>query len=983
MAQESFFADKPSQKKVFDSLFAKIREYSEQNIWSRAVRLTRNAEFIVDDRESTEIHVRIRRRGEAVSPKVSLYLEDQDWACDVDSKDDPCVNTIAAAIALNSGVGLASANDISSAFIKYALHKAGTSLAIQRYIQRADTLEELKRPLHEIAGGSQTGRISGLALALSREDFAVESALGSQRRGIIDPQRMQLVLKALSSFPELEYEKRAIRASSSLPHITVEVFNEKGAFALSLKEELAVSESFTNGAMLIDGVLYPSLTLILGTTLAKIITPPGKILARDEVFTLRKEIIPQLKQHLEVDESEVHYPHIITERPDVELVMEKDNTQLRVYPRITYGSPIVAESDGRELRLLTKNVHVERNLSVEKQLAVKLKQELHLQLGREIVFDGEEAVLFAQRVRHWKTRGKGETAFALLGEVQPKIEVQGDSLQAKFQLRSGSTLKTAMAEDVFRAWEKNEPFVQLIDGGWASLPENWLETHGARLKKLIEIQDGELPNALKPSAAQFLEDIGLAPSQEISEFKQRLLEAKFSERGDVPTDVHAELRHYQKQGVHWLLHLKTAGLGALLADDMGLGKTLQAICTLSAPSLVVAPTSVLPAWKEQIEKFRPSLSVNLYHGPQRQLLPGVDVTITSYAILRNDIEMLRDIQWSVSVLDEAQNIKNPASQLSLAMYSLASDFRICLSGTPVENSLDDLWSQFHFLNPLLLGSQNDFRKQYKRRISLGDTQAGEELRNRISPFMLRRVKGEVLKELPPKTEAKLWVELSEPERELYQSIYASTQKEILDKIDQKGGVFAALEALLRLRQACCHSSLVPGHSAETSQKIELLMGSLNTTVRNGHRALVFSQWTSFLDLIEPHLQNAGLTFSRIDGSTGDRHKVIESFQASEGPNLMLLSLKAGGVGVTLTAADHIYLMDSWWNPAVEEQAADRAHRIGQTHPVFVYRIVAKDTIEENILALQDKKRDLAAAVLSEGGQIETLSKADILDLFQL
>lgn len=241
----------------------------------------------------------------------------------------------------------------------------------------------------------------------------------------------------------------------------------------------------------------------------------------------------------------------------------------------------------------------------------------------------------------------------------------------------------------------------------------------------------------------------------------------------------------------------------------------------------------------------------------------------------------------------------------------------------------------------------------------------------------------MLDDLPPKTESIIWTDLSSEEALLYQSIFAATQKDVLEKLDQKGGVFAALEALLRLRQAVCHSALLPGEDAETSSKVDSLMESLGNSIASGHRALVFSQWTSFLDLIEPHLKIKGISFSRLDGSTKDRESVIGEFQKDDGPSAMLISLKAGGVGVTLTAADHIYLMDSWWNPAVEEQASGRAHRIGQKNPVFVYRFIASGTVEEKVLALQVRKKEIAEMVLSEAEIVKSVSKEEILELLGL
>jgi len=441
-----------------------------------------------------------------------------------------------------------------------------------------------------------------------------------------------------------------------------------------------------------------------------------------------------------------------------------------------------------------------------------------------------------------------------------------------------------------------------------------------------------------------------------------------------PADLTAELRPYQRQGMSWLAFLRDAGLGAVLADDMGLGKTLQTLCALRGRTLVVCPRSVVHNWADEIRRFRPALRSAIYHGPKRALDPAADVTLTTYAILRLDAELLAKTMWDTVVLDEAQAIKNPDSQVARAAYELR--------GTPVENRLDELWSQLHFTNRGLLGGRGAFDERYAKPISLGTPGAAERLRKKIRPFVLRRLKKEVAPELPPRVEAVLYCELEEHERSVYDAVRAATQKEIVSRLAQGASVLLALEALLRLRQASCHPSLVPGQFADTSAKVERLVEALEDAAADGHKALVFSQWTSLLDLVEPHLERAGIRFIRLDGSTRDRGAVVAEFQGDSGPPVMLISLKAGGTGLNLTAADHVFLMDPWWNPAVEDQAADRAHRIGQDKPVMVYRLVAKDTVEEGILLLQERKRAIANAALGEAGQAAAITREDLLALLR-
>ena len=313
---------------------------------------------------------------------------------------------------------------------------------------------------------------------------------------------------------------------------------------------------------------------------------------------------------------------------------------------------------------------------------------------------------------------------------------------------------------------------------------------------------------------------------------------------------------------------------------------------------------------------------------------------------------------------------------------MRSRFRIALTGTPVENRLEDLWSQFRFLNHGLLGTRRDFQEQVARAIADGDPDAAARLRERLKPFVLRRLKRDVAPELPPRTEVVLHVALSDAERDVYDAVRAASQQQVIERLKTGGNMLAALEALLRMRQAACHAGLVPGQQAESSSKVELLVDRLEQAVADGHKALVFSQWTSLLDRVEPSLSTANINYVRLDGSTRDRGGVVDRFQAASGPPVMLISLRAGGVGLNLTAADHVFLLDPWWNPAVEDQAADRTHRIGQDKPVVVHRLVAANTVEERILELQASKRALSEAALGESAQAAGLTREDLLGLFQ-
>ncbi|MCP5071263.1 MAG: DEAD/DEAH box helicase, partial [bacterium] len=564
--------------------------------------------------------------------------------------------------------------------------------------------------------------------------------------------------------------------------------------------------------------------------------------------------------------------------------------------------------------------------------------------------------------------------------LEARLEIDDDRLALRFASLEGQG--EASAEAVLSAWRSGRSLVPLESGGFAPLPSDWLTRYGRQVADLLAARDpdGRVAPAVLPDLGRLCVDLDHPPPASLEPLIQLLEGSGTLPDVALPADLQGELRDYQKEGTRWLAFLRKARLGALLADDMGLGKTLQALCAIGSGTLVVAPTSLLANWEEEIQRFRPGLSVRVYHGIRRSLEGSADVTLTTYALLRRDRESLTAHPWKAVILDEAQAIKNPSSQVAQAAYQLRADQRITLTGTPIENRLEELWSQLHFLNPGLLGGRRDFEERYARPIEGGDETVLEHLRVRLRPFVLRRRKSEVAPELPPRTEMVLHCVLSDQERAVYDAVLAATRDEVVQQLEGGGSVLAALEALLRLRQACCHPQLIPGQQLDLSAKLELLSDRLETAASEGHKALVFSQWTSLLDLVEPKLRQAGLAFTRLDGSTRDRGAVVREFSESSGPPVFLISLRAGGTGLNLTAADHVFLLDPWWNPAVEAQAADRAHRIGQERPVFVYRMVAENTVEERILALQNEKRKLADAALSGTGAAGRITRQDLLAL---
>ena len=450
-----------------------------------------------------------------------------------------------------------------------------------------------------------------------------------------------------------------------------------------------------------------------------------------------------------------------------------------------------------------------------------------------------------------------------------------------------------------------------------------------------------------------------------------------------------DLRPYQIQGAEWLLARARGGLGALLADEMGLGKTVQTLAAIEAlrgTALVVCPSSLVWNWKREAQHFLPDLSVLSLDGPDREqrfaAIPAHRLVITSYALLRRDIEHYKAMTFAAVVLDEAQHIKNPDSQNARSSCALNAQSRFILTGTPVENSLRDLWSLFEFLLPGYLGTRQDFKDRYETPLLNGERGGvWRRLSRRLQPYLLRRRKQEILTELPDKIEQVIEVELSPEQKVAYTQLQQAARAQIDELRDRSSGTarMRVLTALLRLRQACCDLRLL-GTQDASSSKLNALLELLEETIDGGHRALVFSQFTAMLDLIAAALEEDGILFCRLDGSTKNREEVVDRFQSDERIPVFLISLKAGGVGLNLTAADTVIHFDPWWNPAVEAQATDRAHRIGQERVVTSIKLIARDTVEERVLRMQERKRELLEGTMDADAALERLTTEDLQEL---
>lgn len=619
----------------------------------------------------------------------------------------------------------------------------------------------------------------------------------------------------------------------------------------------------------------------------------------------------------------------------------------------------------------------------------------------------------------WRIEAEGKSV-RQSGALSIKVSSAVDwfDLDAKFDFDGESvSLPRLLA-----AAEQGSGFVVLSDGSQAMLPEGWLKRFGA-LAALGKAEGERLRFA--PSQAMLLD--ALVAEQEASKpqidesfarLRERLREFRGIAAHEAPASFQGQLRPYQQEGLGWLRFLDEFGFGGCLADDMGLGKTVQVLAMLEArreqraasqgaksrkngaaasgpgPSLVVVPRSLVFNWIEEARRFAPQLRALNYTGLERRAafdeISGHDLVVTTYGTLRRDVAQLREIEFDYAILDEAQAIKNASSQAAKACRLLRARRRLAMTGTPVENHLGELWSLFEFLNPGMLGRQSSLNRLVADAgtrgapPSAGSPEGGglALLGRALRPFLLRRTKQQVLADLPEKTEQTLYCELDREQRELYDELrehYRASLLERVAKVGVKQSKIHVLEALLRLRQAACHPGLLDKKRVgRDSAKLETLLEQLSEVLAEGHKALVFSQFTSLLAIVRRHLDQRRVIYEYLDGRTTKRQQHVERFQTDPECKLFLISLKAGGQGLNLTAADYVFILDPWWNPAAEAQAVDRAHRIGQQRHVMAYRLIARDTIEEKILELQDQKRDLAEAIISaDNSLLRNLTAEDL------
>lgn len=537
--------------------------------------------------------------------------------------------------------------------------------------------------------------------------------------------------------------------------------------------------------------------------------------------------------------------------------------------------------------------------------------------------------------------------------------------------------------DVMGVFTRREHFISLSPDsiGWLS------DEDSATLQDLTETEVITEGRIIKKHQLGLLEGLTFSNESTIAPLLHRLQTAL---KGSTQKDLlfQGKLHPYQEEGRNWLNFLQTSGFSGLLADEMGLGKTIQTLSFLSnlscdKPILIVAPTSLIFNWKKEWETFIPHKKLHVHQGPSRldaSLLQEKEAILTSYSLLRIDHLIFTKLSCCVIILDEAQVIKNPESQLAKVSFLLKADMKLCLTGTPIENRADDLWSLFHFLEPELLGDQKDFIAELSS--SEVDARYRQKIQKKVRPFILRRRKEEVLQDMPEKIEQCVWVEMEPEQKAFYEEYLHKTKQGLLRKVSLEGASshrMEILEAILRLRQICCHPLLVGGEEI-SSAKLDQVMLDLEEALENKRKVLIYSQFTQLLQLVKKRLEEKGWSYVYLDGETKDREKVVFSFQNDPNIPIFLISLKAGGVGLNLTAADYVFLLDPWWNEAVEQQAIDRAHRLGRKEAVIARRYIVAETIEEKMMKLKKHKSSLAKNLLDFEVQEAGFGLNDLIEL---
>ena len=976
-----------------------VREQAHAAVWGEGVRLARAGAVRGVEADDDGITVEVKEAGRVTPFEVWLGADGDSFDCAC-GRPLPCAHVCAAAIASSTDDGLAlpEASEAYRVDLRYDFRTAGHRLAVSRTAVWADGRTQLV-----------DGALADLDAFADRRDMQAESLLLSTNGGPLDEELLRRLLLILEGEGQATLDGAPIPLGREAIPFVVKIRDAGQGFQAGVYRPAGLDALFL-GAAVRDGHLHPTTYGTMPDTERRALLPTRRerVFGADQAGWLVTDYLPRLRSFdLPVDVETTRLPTAEARVPRVELALEEQVEGLSVRATLVYGDPPVARVEQGRFVKLGEVVPV-RDPGAERRIARAFEAVARVPVGVTRRLAPGEAAQFLEQVVPRLTdvtiRGDLDPARFRVRKatLQPHLDVSGGEHRPADAARSAAatpfTLDVSFSSDdgaraepadVLRAWRLGRRVVPLVDGGFAPLPADWLKRHGALLEELLAARDreGRVPRHATAALVELMDDTQGHVPPDLQRLHDHLRGGDGLPEVDAPPGLCADLRPYQLSGYRWLRFLRDMELHGVLADDMGLGKTLQTLAVLldtPGPHLVVAPTSVIPTWAREAARFAPALKVCVYHGPDRVLDPEADLVITSYALLRLDRARLGGRRWSYAVLDEAQAIKNPDAQTSKAAFALDAAHRLAVTGTPVENHLEELWSLFRFLMPGWLGPRDTFRQRFVKPIEVGDAGARDALRQRVRPYVLRRRKKQVATDLPALTQIVERCPLPRAQREVYEAVRAAARRDVWLALSKgRGWQMEVLEALLRMRQACCDPTLLPGAQPDLpAAKLDRLEEMLVDLVTDGHKALVFSQWTSLLDRVEPRLRALGIPFVRLDGTTRDRQAVIDAFQADDGAPVFLLSLKAGGTGLTLTAADYVIHLDPWWNPAVEQQATDRAHRIGQDKPVVSVKLIAEDTVEERILALQESKRELAeVAVGDEGGFVRGLNADELRALF--
>lgn len=826
------------------------------------------------------------------------------------------------------------------------------------------------------------------------------------------------------SFTTANLQQAITSSRFIVPEFTVSYEEDHYEIVCSVKTEIgevSVSDNEHDSALIMQSgnhfFLWEKAEHI---TLIEKFLPSGKIIIDKEEWNrqLQEFILPLAKEYA------VHFSNLRKEeikdiRPEVKLQLKEKGDYLLFEPVFNYRGYDVRKGDKEKVIIPVSDrlLIIQRNMDAENQFIEKVEN-LHSNFIRPeqnhiLALKGGDVLknnwffLFVDAMRDMNVPVFGFEALKnfRFNTAKPSTKIyissHTDWFDAKVEIHFGEQKVTVA--DVKKALANKQQFVPLNDGTLGILPEEWIKKYSL----LFRVGEGKA-GSLKLSQYHYgvIEELYDERNEEELFFQ---LEEKYENiKGHhtispVPAPAHLQhiLRPYQESGFQWLNYLSEVKWGGILADDMGLGKTIQALSFLqhikdtqeSLKALVVCPTTLMYNWENEIKKFTPALTYYIHHGGARTkdtlTDPDIDVIITTYGTLRSDIKLFVETAFDYVVLDESQAIKNPSSKVAKAVCLLRARNRLCMSGTPLQNNTFDIYAQMNFLNPGMLGSIEFFKQEFSIPIDkFGEKEQKDHLRKLLYPFILRRTKEQVAKDLPEKQEMILFCEMNDEQRKIYDAYRNDFRDKILGVVDQQGiqkSQLTILQGLMKLRQICDSPAILKEEERfpNVSVKLDEIGREIAENISN-HKALIFSQFLGMLALIKEKMKELGVDYEYFDGSTSapDREKAIQRFQNDENCRVFLISLKAGGVGLNLTAADYVYIVDPWWNPAVEQQAIDRTHRIGQTKNIFAYRMICKDTVEDKIIKLQEKKRALARDLITDDeGFVKSLTKADVEYLF--